>query len=93
LNENGVQWKIGGFKNTKEKTHSFHNPEGLHPELRRGLFKAGMSEVSQWSDRHLMTIQTTAKAIASGNKIFVGAGMREMVKWAVDNLFKVEGGE
>lgn len=82
-------WHPGDFKRKVESgevAHSFSDTGQLHKNLRRGLERAGF-EVGRYSDRHLMTIQVTARSIAKGHKIFVGENMRGMVMWAVDNIF------
>lgn len=61
----------------------------LDPRLRPGLQRAGCDLVG-FSDRSLLTVQTTAQTIARGRDVFVSSKLRPLVDWAVKNLFGVK---
>lgn len=66
--------------------HSFANVDGLHPGLRRGLLQAGF-DMGDFSDRHLLTVQSTAAAVAQGHSdMFIPSKLRPMVDWILKNL-------
>jgi len=87
LEDESAGWKAGKPKSAAPKTHGFSDETQLDPRLRKALEKAGYSTTA-WPDRYLLTIQKTAEAIAKGARMFVGAEMKPMVDWAVENLYE-----
>lgn len=69
--------------------HGYSDTGRLDPRLRRGLAEAGL-DVNDFSDRYLMTVQTTARAIATGRDIFVSSRMKPFVSWAAKHLYSDE---
>lgn len=63
-----------------------YNPDNLDPRLRPALVEAGF-DLTEWSDRYLMTIQNAAKTVARGVPIFVSGRMKGMVDFAASHLF------
>jgi hypothetical protein len=90
------KWSSGDFnkqyddKNYKNNSHSFFDVEQLDKRLRHGLIDAGFNLGDKYDNRYLLTVQKTALAIVHGKKIFVAGKLKEMVDWAIDNLY---GGE
>lgn len=60
----------------------------VDPRLRPGLVAAGLIESSEISDRHLSTVESTAKNLKLGHDLFVSSKMRPLVDWALKNLFQ-----
>jgi len=83
------------FKKTKKKNvkairNSYADIDGLDPNLRRELTRAGF-ETQDHPDSHLLTIQHWAFQIAKGRKFFMPRGKsKEMAQWAADNLYTEE---
>jgi hypothetical protein len=90
------KWSSGDFdkrpndKNYKNNSHSFFDVEQLDKRLRHGLIDAGFDLGDKYDNRYLLSVQKTALAIVHGKKIFVAGKLKEMVDWAIDNLY---GGE
>lgn len=74
-------------KQSKDIGHGFSDKHELDHRLRPALEAAG-HETILYSDRHLLTIQKTAQAIAKGARLFVGAGMKPLVDWASTHLYE-----
>jgi hypothetical protein len=66
--------------------HAYSDPSELDSRLRVGLRDAGF-DVRTFSDRALLTIQSTARAKSRGVDVFVSSKMRPMVEWAMENLY------
>lgn len=76
----------GGKKPDDPRIHAYSDVGGLHPSLRSGLTSAGF-DLRKFSDRHLLTVQATATAVARGHTdMFISSKLRPMVDWAVKNL-------
>ncbi len=73
-------------KQSKDVGHGFSDEHELDSRLRPALEAAGFETVL-YNDRHLLTIQKTAQAIAHGARLFVGAEMKPMVDWAAARLY------
>jgi hypothetical protein len=73
-------------KPPKAVGHGFSDTRELDHRLRPALQRAGFETVL-YNDRHLLTIQKTAQAVARGVRLFVGAELKEMVDWAAENLY------
>jgi len=92
------KWSSGDFnkqtgdKNYKNNSHSFFDVEQLDKRLRHGLIDAGFDLGDKYDNRYLLTVQKTALAIVHGKKIFVAGKLKEMVDWAIDNLYGSEDG-
>jgi hypothetical protein len=90
------KWSSGDFNkhnsdnDYKNNSHSFFDVEQLDKRLRHGLIDAGFDLGDKYDNRYLLTVQKTALAIVHGKKIFVAGKLKEMVDWAIDNLY---GGE
>lgn len=69
------------------KVHAY-GESGIDKRLRPGLESAGI-DTTQFSDRQLMTVQSTAQAVAAGHNLFISSKLRPMIKWAVKHLYKV----
>lgn len=77
-------------KHEDPRIHAYSDTSGLHPRLRRGLMNAGF-DLSQFSDRHLLTVQATAAAVKRGHAdMFISSKLRPMVEWAVAHLEGLE---
>jgi hypothetical protein len=75
-----------GRKPDDPRIHAYADTSALHPQLRRGLSKAGF-DLQNFSDRHLLTVQATAAAMKRGHTdMFISSKLRPMVLWVVDNL-------
>lgn len=91
VDEVSVQ-EVAGTKQ-KRKRKGKDDPEvhaysgALNPGLRRGLVDAGIIDGTEFSDRFLMTVQTTAQSLAQGRNLFVSSKLKPMVDWAVSNLY------
>jgi uncharacterized protein YndB with AHSA1/START domain len=90
------KWKSGDFTktdNSKTASHSFFDVRELDVELKEGLVEAGfeIGAGTKYNDRYLLTIQKTAISIAKGKHIFVTGVMKDMVNWAVENLYAYNG--
>jgi len=66
-------------KSSGARVHSYGDSRALDSRLRVILDKGGF-DVSQFSDRDLMSIQNAARAKASGKRMFVSSKLKEMVK-------------
>lgn len=66
--------------------HSFSDLGQLDKRLRAGLEEAGV-DTKGYNDRHMLSVQKTAVAIAKGYTMFVSPVMKEMVDWAAENLY------
>lgn len=91
---NGLDADPEAFKrkpatNAAAGLHGYADTTQLHKGLRRELEKGGF-DVSDWSDRDLMSIQNAAEAIARGRRLFVSSTMRPMVDRAL-RLYKKAG--
>lgn len=84
------KWKPGSFKEEHTPVHSYSDTSMLHPRLRRGLESAGF-DVSGYSDRYLMSVQSPAKDLAAGRTPFISSKIRPMAEWAAEHLFSKEG--
>jgi hypothetical protein len=85
-----VEVMVGPAKKPKSKRRGpeVHAYSGaLDPGLRPGLIDAGLMESGEFSDRFLMTIQTTAQALSQGRRLFVSAKLKPLVRWAVEHLY------
>lgn len=96
LDEVRVSMLGGGTASTKRKrrtsevrrideSHAFADPSRLHPKLRSVLIEAGF-DLSEWPDRHLLSVQLNARALAAGKAIFMPGRLRKMAE-AVQHLF------
>jgi hypothetical protein len=84
----GIQGQKGARvkKPDDPRIHAYSDVSALHPLLRRGLTKAGF-DLQCFSDRHLLTVQATAAAMARGHTdMFISSKLRPMVVWAFENL-------
>ena len=87
------KWSSGDFNkhnsdnDYKNNSHSFFDVEQLDKRLRHGLIDAGFDLGDKYDNRYLLTVQKTALAIVHGKKIFVAGKLKEMVDWAIDNLY------
>ena len=81
-----VKAKPKGKKTNKPPIHAFSDPNDLDSRLRDGLGNAGF-DTRTFSDRQLLTIQSTARARAQGIDVFVSSTMRPLVDWAQENLY------
>lgn len=68
------------------RIHAYSDPHALDSRLRPGLTQAGF-DLREFSDRALLTVQSTARARAAGVDMFVSSKMKPMVNWAVENLY------
>lgn len=50
----------------------------LHPRTRRTLSQAGF-DLREWNDRQLKSVEYTATAVASGERVFVSSEMAPLV--------------
>lgn len=88
-----VEVAIPGGPRKKRKRKRRDAPEvhaysgDLDPRLRPGLVEAGLIEGTEISDRFLMTVQTTAQAVARGRNLFVSSKLKPMVDWARTHLY------
>lgn len=72
-------------------TDSFSDVSKLHPKLRKGLESAGF-DISDYTDRHLMSVQSPAITIAKGrgNDVYMSKRLRAMAEWAAEHIYKPE---
>lgn len=64
-------------KRAAGRGHSYDDPSDLHPRLRATLVDAGV-DVSEMSDRELLTVQNAAKALAAGGDPGMSRKLRAM---------------
>lgn len=76
--------KRRGRRTESPEVHAYSGE--LDSRLRPGLEAAGF-DLSRFSDRFLLSVQTTAVSRAAGKDMFVSSKMKPMVQWAVDNLY------
>lgn len=83
--EKGRQWRIGDFINP-DRGHGFGDTSRLHPGLRPGLEGAGF-DLSEVSDRDLMTVQGAALDLVMGNLLSLGGVYGKMAVWAAEHVY------
>lgn len=73
-------------KSKRIRVHAYGDSRALDSRLRECLESAG-HDVSEFSDRELMSIQNAARAKAAGRRMFVSSKMAPMVKHAAEELY------
>lgn len=58
----------------------------LDSRIRPGLSAAG-HDLTGFSDRFLLTVQTTAQSVARGRTLFISSNIRPLVQWVVENIY------
>jgi hypothetical protein len=66
--------------------NSYNDVNVLNKAFRPAAKKAGF-DVSEFSDRYLVTLQKMAISIAQGERVFIGAKVKGLVTWAAENLY------
>jgi hypothetical protein len=71
------------------RIHAYSDTTELDAKIRPGLTAAGF-DMNVFSDRQLLTVQSTARAIAQGHDMFVSSKLKPMVTWVVENLYRAD---
>lgn len=73
------------FKEDKARVHTYSDTSRLHAGIRPGLESAGF-DLSAYTDRALMSVQSPAKDIAAGRDTFISSKIRPMAEWIAENI-------
>jgi hypothetical protein len=66
--------------------NSFSDINALDRRFRPSAERAG-HDLSEYSDRYLVTLQKMAMSKAQGERIFISDKLQPLVDWAVENLY------
>jgi hypothetical protein len=69
-----------------EGRNSFSDPNTLDRRFRPQATKAGF-DLSEYSDRYLVTLQKMAISKAQGERVFISSKLEKLVSWLATNLY------